>query len=471
MSGPAGAPIQDAAHKGSGPELARVIGFWGGVAVVVGTTIGSGIFRKPSTLAGLIHDPIVILALWAGFGAVAICGALALAELASMLPHSGGAYVYLRAAYGDSAAFVFGWLYLMVTTPATVGALATFAAELALGFAGVRAGPWSVPLVASTAVLLLAGGNLLGARLGSAIQSVLTVIKVSALLFVIVVGLTAASGTFAHLAPASGQPTPIAALGRAAASVIWAYDGWISVSMIAGEVRAPDRSLKGIIIVGMMVIVGLYLAANVGYFHALPVDEMARQASGVPQSIVRAQFGRTGEALIGGAILCSVLGALNGNVLTRPRVSYALARDGLTFGFLGRVHPRWGTPHVSLILQAIAAIVLIFALSDPRAPGALFDKLTTYFVVVEWFALLFAVAAVIVLRRRQPSAPRPFRTPGYPWVPVAFLLGTTAGLGAIVWGEWGEGNYSPVVGLLIAVLGFPCFALWRRISAASRTPR
>src|SRR5207237_1047077 len=141
----------DTASKPSGPpELARVIGFWGGVAVVVGTTIGSGIFRKPSTLAGLIPDPTVILGLWAGFGAVA-----------SLLPRSGGAYVYLRAAYGDAAAFVFGWLYLLVTTPATVGALATFSAELALGFAGVRAGPYSVPLVASCAVVLLAAGNLL----------------------------------------------------------------------------------------------------------------------------------------------------------------------------------------------------------------------------------------------------------------------------------------------------------------------
>ncbi|PYQ16705.1 MAG: hypothetical protein DMF80_03685 [Acidobacteria bacterium] len=437
--------------------LRRVIGFGGGLAVIVGTTIGSGVFRKPTTLARDVGDPATILGLWVAFGLVSLCGALALAELSSMLPRTGGVYVYLRAAYGDAAAFVFGWLYLLVTTPATNGALATFFGELILGLARVPAGPaspWRVPAVAGLTVLVLTAVNLLGARMGSAVQTVFTLIKVGALLVLMVVSFTLPEGSFGHLAPLPGGPR---ALGVGAASVIWAYDGWISVSMIAGEVVAAERLMRRIIIAGMLAIALLYVGANVGYFFAMPVGEMARQAAGVPQTIMAARFGTRGAVLISLAILCSVVGALNGNVLTRPRVPYALARDGLAFPFLGRAHPRWATPYVSILIQSAATVVLVALLRD-------FDRLTTYFVVVEWSALLFAVAAVIVLRHRRPDAPRPYRTPGYPWVPLVFLAGTLAGLVAIVWGEIDRAspNYSPLWGLLLAGAGFPVFAIWRR---------
>jgi APA family basic amino acid/polyamine antiporter len=243
------------------------------------------------------------------------------------------------------------------------------------------------------------------------------------------------------------------------ASVIWAYDGWVAVSMIAGEVVGAERLMRRIIVAGMMTIVLLYVGANVGYFHAMPVEVMARQTAGVPQWIVGKLLGPVGSTLIGVAILCSVFGALNGNILAKPRVVYALARDGLTFSFLGRAHPRWGTPHAAILIQTAAALLLVAVLRD-------FDRLTTYFVVVEWCALLFAVGAVIVLRRRLPDATRPFRTPGYPWVPLLFLAGTSVGLVAIVRGEVARGvpNYSPLWGLLIAAAGFPVYFLWRRLA-------
>jgi amino acid transporter len=241
--------------------------------------------------------------------------------------------------------------------------------------------------------------------------------------------------------------------------VIWAYDGWIAVSMIAGEVRAPERQMRRIIVAGMLTIVGLYVGANVGYFHALPVEAMARETGGVPQRIMTDALGPAGGTLIGAAILCSVFGALNGNVLAKPRVAYALARDGLTFAFLGRAHPRWATPWAAIAVHAIGAVVLVALLRD-------FDRLTTYFVVVEWCALVFAVGAVIVLRVRQPDAPRPFCTPGYPWTPLVFIAGTLAGLGAIVYGEVAQPvpNYSPLWGLLLAAAGFPVYAIWRNWS-------
>ena len=437
--------------------LKRVIGFWGGLSLIVGITIGSGIFRKPVTLARDVGDPAAILALWIGFGLVSLCGALALAELSTMLPQTGGVYVFLRAAYGDGAAFVFGWLYLLVTTPATIGALSTFFAELALGLAGVDPGhapPWRIPAVAAVTILALTGVNLLGARLGSGVQTLLAATKVGALVVLTAVAFLTPGGSFAHLTAASAGAHR---LGNGAASVIWAYDGWIAVSMIAGEVRAPERLMRRVMVAGMVAIVALYVGANVGYFYAMPVEAMARETVGVPQRIMAERFGPAGATVIGVAILCSVFGALNGNVLAKPRVAYALARDGLSFAFLGRPHPRWATPYAALVIQAAAAIVLVAVLRD-------FDVLTTYFVVVEWSALLFAVGAVLVLRRKRAELARPFRTPGYPWVPLLFLAGTLVGLVAIVLGELDRAvpNRSPLYGLLIAAAGFPVYALWRR---------
>lgn len=438
-------------------DLKRVIGFWGGTALIIGVTIGSGIFRKPYTLAKDLHDPVVILGLWGAFGVISLFGALALAELCSMLPRTGGAYVFLRAAYGDSAAFVFGWIYLLVTAPAGVGALAAFFAELLLGVCDVdlkAASPWAVPAIASATIAVLSVANLFGAKLGSAIQSLFTVIKVAALLVLIAASLFFVKGTFGHVGDRVGSTVTFATLGAGAASVIWAYDGWMTVSMIAGEVVAAEKLMKRIIVVGILAIVVLYLGANIGYFYAMPVGAMAQEAGGVPQRIMGDLLGRPGAVMIGVCIMCSVFGALNGNILAKPRVSYALARDGLSFGFLGTAHPRWATPYVSILIQGAVSIVLVLVLRD-------FDKLTTYFVVVEWFALLFSVGAVFVLRRKMPDAPRPFKTPGYPWVPLLFLVGTVVGLTAIVWDGIKKGNWSPVWGLLIAMAGFPVYWLWR----------
>ena len=445
-------------------DLRRVVGFWGGTSLIVGITIGSGIFRKPQTLAALVPDSAAILALWAGFGFLSLCGALALAELSSMLPRAGGAYVFVHAAYGEAAAFVFGWLYLLVSTPAAIGALATFFSELLLGLIGLEPktlAPWAVPAVASGAIAVLALANVRGARLGAAIQGGLTLVKVAGLVLVMGVAFLLADGSFAHLVAAPQRAVEAGAIGRAAASVIWAYDGWIAVSMIAGEVVAAERQMRRIIIAGMLGIVLLYLGANVAYFYALPVEAMAAATEGVPQRIMARALGPGGSLLIGLFILCSAFGALNGNVLAKPRVAFALARDGLTFAFLGRAHPRWSTPYAAILIQCGGAIALVWLLRD-------FDRLTTYFVVAEWTALLFAVGAVFVLRRRLPHEERPFRTPGYPWVPATFLVGTLMGLAAIVWGEIGQStpNYSPVWGLLIAAAGFPAHALWRRTSRA-----
>ncbi len=435
-------------------ELRRVIGFWGGTAFIVGVTIGSGIFRKPPTIAGLIPNPLVIMALWVAFGLISICGALTLAELSSLLPRAGGVYVYLRHAYGDAIAFVFGWLYVLVTTPATVGALATVFAEFLLNLAGVPAAGFKIQAIAIGAIVTLTIANILGAKVGAALGTVLTFIKVGALLAIILGVFLLGHGSFSHL---TGGPVPGEGLARAVASVIWTYDGWIAVSMIAGEVVAPEKLMKRVTIVGMLVIVVLYLGANLAYFYMMPLDVMAQQQAAIARTVMTSIAGPIGGTVILLSIMCSVFGALNANVLAKPRVAYAMARDGLTFPFLGWAHRRWATPWAAILVQGVAAIVMVLTLRD-------FDTLTTYFVVVEWTALIVSVAAVFVLRRTMADVPRPYCTPGYPWVPLVFVVGAGVGLAAIVWGEFKNGNYTPMYGLAIALAGFPVYQIWKRLN-------
>ena len=328
------APLQSQAQ-----DLRRVIGFSGGIAIIVGITIGSGIFRTPPTIAGLVPNALVIMALWTAFGLISVCGALALAELSTMLPRAGGVYVFLREAYGDAAAFVFGWLYVLVTTPTTVAALSVVFAEFLLNLLGMPVAARAVQMIAIAAIITLTGANVLGARVGAAVSEVTTLVKVTALAAIILGAFLLGHGDLSHMSERGVVEG--GGLARAVASVFWTYDGWIAVSMIAGEVRAPERLMKRIIIVGMLVIVTLYIGANLAYLYMMPVSIMAQQKEAIARTVMTAIAGPAGGVLILLAIMTSVFGALNGNLLAKPRVPYAMARDGLIFSFLGHTHPRW----------------------------------------------------------------------------------------------------------------------------------
>jgi len=446
-------PAHSQAH-----DLRRVIGLAGGTALIVGITIGGGIFRKPPTIAGLVPNPLVIMGLWIAFGLISICGALAVAELSSLLPRAGGVYVFLREAYGDAAAFVFGWLYVFVTTPTAIAALSVVFAEFLLNLLGVSAAALTLQMIAIAAIIILTCANVLGARVGAAVSEVTTLVKVSALAAIILGAFLLGHGSLSNIT--EGGVVGSGGLARAVASVIWTYDGWIAVSMIAGEVVAPERLMKRIIITGMLVIVTLYIGANLAYLYMMPVNVMAQQKEAIARTVMTEIAGPAGGVVILLAIMTSVFGALNGNLLAKPRVAYAMARDGLTFSFLGRIHPRWSTPWAALLIQGLVAIIMVLVLRD-------FDTLTTYFVVVEWAALIFAVGAVFVLRRKMAEAPRPFSTPAYPWVPLLFMVGTIIGVSAIVWGEIQVGNFSPIYGLGIALAGFPVHHLWKRLKRSA----
>ena len=253
-------------------DLRRVIGFSSGTALIVGITIGSGIFRTPPTVAGLVPSPLVIMALWVAFGLISICGALTVAELSSMLPRTGGVYVFLREAYGDAAAFVFGWIYVLVTTPATMAALATVFAEFLLNLLRMPSNVFTVQAIGIAAIVTLTFANVLGARVGAAVSEATTVVKVAALAAIILGAFLLGHGSASNLL--DGGPVKGDGLARAMASVIWTYDGWIAVSMIAGEVVAPERLMKRIIIAGMLTIVILYVGANLAYLYMMPIERL-----------------------------------------------------------------------------------------------------------------------------------------------------------------------------------------------------
>ena len=248
-------------------DLRRVIGFSSGTALIVGITIGSGIFRTPPTIAGLVPSAPIIMALWVAFGIISICGALTVAELSSMLPRTGGVYVFLREAYGDSAAFVFGWIFVLVTTPATMAALATVFAEFVLNLLHAPSSVVTVQAIGIAAIVTLTFANVLGARVGAAVSEATTVVKVTALAAIILGAFLLGQGSAANLL--EGGPVKGDGLARAVASVIWTYDGWIAVSIIAGEVIAPERLMKRIIIAGMLTIVTLYVGANLAYLYMI----------------------------------------------------------------------------------------------------------------------------------------------------------------------------------------------------------
>jgi amino acid transporter len=385
---------------------------------------------------------------------VSLCGALTLAELSSLLPRTGGTYVILQKAYGDAAAFTFGWMYLVGAIPASLGAVAMVFAEQLVELSGGEPGatsPAALKAIAAAIIVVLTVVNVLGVSLATTVQSLFTAIKMAALAALFFLALASGGWDASRLAPAGGVAA--SGLAQAAAFVIFTYNGWAYLGLVAGEVKDPDRQIRRIILSGMFIVIVFYLATNLMYHLSLSVSDIARETV-VARRVAFDLFGPAGGAAMNAAILASVFGTLCAIVLTNSRVPYAMARDGLGFSILGRCHPRFATPHISLVVQGAITVALIFWLGT-------FSRLSTYFVLVEWTALVFAIAAIFVLRRTMADAHRPYRTPGYPFVPLVFVVVVSLFLVGIAWSNAARGDWAPVIGLLIALAGFPAFSLWR----------
>jgi basic amino acid/polyamine antiporter, APA family len=400
--------------------LKRQLGLWSAVAVLIGSTIGSGIFRSPAGIADKLPGPFPLMAVWVAGGLFALCGALTLAELSGALPETGGAYVFIREGWGRMPAFLFGWSELTMIRAASLGAISTTFAEYALRVLGYdpSVAPYSdwVHYVAAVAIMLTATFNYVGLKWGSLVQNLTTLAKYGGLLFIIVLALAIGlPRTGGHYTPAAPEGSfHIAAFGLALVSVLWAFDGWADLSFVAGEVKEPRRTLPRAIIIGTVAVIVIYLLANLAYLAVMPVGEI-RHSQLVAADVAQRLVGLPGVVFVAATVMLSTFGTLNGTLLTSPRIFFAMADDGLFFRKVAAIHPRFGTPYVSILLVAALGVVFVMLRT--------FEQLADTFVtaIVPFYAL--AVAAIFVFRKRASYDP-PFRTPLYPVVPALFILAT-----------------------------------------------
>jgi APA family basic amino acid/polyamine antiporter len=406
--------MQTSAH--SSAQLARRLGFWSAIGIVIGVTIGSGIFRTPASIASRVPDPVLMLGVWLAGGFISLAGALSVAELAAALPQTGGWYVYLREGWGRLAGFLFGWSELVLIRASANGAISTVFSEYLLRSLGYDPAAYgaATDYLAAAAIITAAIVNIRGVQLGALVAGASSAAKFSALAllvlasFVLGGGAGASAGNFT----AAAGPVDAGMFGLALISVLWAYDGFADVSFVAGEVRNPQRTLPRAIVVGTLAIIGIYLAANVAYLYVNPLDRMAVSPL-IAADTMQALFGQVGVAFVAVVVTVSTFGALIAIMLSAPRIFFAMADDGLFFRALARVHPRYGTPHVAIALSA--ALGVLFVLTRT------FEQLADTFVLTIWPFYGLAIAGIYRLRRLRPDLPRPYKVPGYPFVPAIFV--------------------------------------------------
>jgi APA family basic amino acid/polyamine antiporter len=423
---------------------------------VIGTVIGSGIFLVPGgVLRQAGGHPGPALLVWVVGGALSLLGALAYGELGAMNPAAGGLYVYLRDAFGPLTAFLYGWTFFLVIATGSAATLAVASTSYLQQF--VTLGPIAQKLAAAGLLAIVAAINVGSTRRSADVQNWSTAIKVAALIVmsvVLVVWHREAPAVDPPFWPASVSSSLLSGMGLGMIGVLWAYEGWQYVTFSAGEAIDPQRTFPRAIVVGTASLVGIYLFANIGYLAALGPEGVAG-SDRVAAEAVGAIVGPGAAKLIAAAILVSIFSATNGLTISAPRVYYAMARDGLFFRTLGEVHPRYGTPAVSIGAGTLWAMVL--------AVSGTFEQLLTYVVFVGWIFYALGAACVFVLRRTQPDADRPFRVPGYPWTPMLFIVAAAALVGNTIATQPARA----AIGIGVVLLGLPVYFIWRKPEASS----
>ena len=450
------------------PSLDRAIGPVSATLLVIGSVIGSGIFLTTGAMAQIMPSASLILLAWAAGCLFALTGALTYAELGTMFPRSGGVYVFLGEAFGPLVGFLYGWASLLVVLSGGIAAVAIGFADSfsyfvpALSPAHIVvvvpvAGGWTIAahqLVAAGSILLLGAINYLGVRSGSGTNALLTVAKVTGLLLLLAFAVTSsrAAPAWTPIVPPQLE-SPLGAFGVAVIAVLWAAEGYYFLTYAAGEVRDPERTLPRALIVGLSAIAIIYLAANLAYLYALPMDQL-RGATRVAERAATALVGPSGAAIVSVTVVVSTLGANAAVILAGSRVLFAMAEGGLFFRRAAAVHPRFRTPHVAVVSLTVWASLL--------ALSGTYEQLFTYVVFTSVVFSLLGGLALFQLRRARPAADRPYRVWGYPLVPAVFVLSALV----LAVNTLRQRPRESLAGLGLLVLGLPAYFYWKRIGAA-----
>ena len=448
--------------------LSRDLGVTHAAAIVVGTIIGSGIFLVPAEMMQAVGSARLVYLAWIVGGVLSLAGAITYAELGAMKPEAGGEYVYIRDAYGPLPGFLYAWTWFAIAKPASIATLATGLVRIlgtfpALAFFNRAAlgRPLTITygqLAAITAAVLITALNYIGIKRAGDFQVVFTFVKVVIIIAVSLLAFTAASGTWRNFATSfSGATGGLAGFMAALVAALWAYDGWNDLNMVSGEIRNPERAIPIALIVGVAIVATLFMLTNAAVQYVLPAPAIA--ASQRPASDATAvAVGAWGAAVVSAGMALSILVTMNGTIMSGARVPFAMSRDGYFFRAMAEVHPRFHTPSVALIVQLVLSVgLLMFAGS--------FRQLFSLAIFAEWLFYMIAASTVFVLRRKEPDAPRPYRTWGYPFVPAIFI----AAAAVLLYYTFTENIRNSAWGVAVIAAGVPIYLYFAQRKSAART--
>jgi APA family basic amino acid/polyamine antiporter len=415
--------------------------------LVMGGTVGSGIFMNPYVVARQVHTPMLVLGAWIAGGVIALTGAFIYAELADRMPRVGGQYTYLRETYHPLLAFLYGWVLLLVIQTGGMAAVTVTFSRYFLELSGVHAADWQIALVTLTVLTIV---NCLGVRTGGTVQSILMVIKIFAILMLVVAGGFWVKTSLFHVRPVLDQPVSaglISAFGAAMVPVLFAYGGWQTACFVAGELKDPRRDLPRALVLGVLGVAVLYTAVNFICVRALGVTALA-QTETPASAVMRIAMGPTGAMIIALGIAISTLGFLSQSVLTAPRVYFAMAEDGVFFRQLAWVHPRTRVPVVAIVLQSVWTVVILLTGS--------YGQILNYVTSMDWIFFGLSASCLFLLRRRDPAGAT-IRMPGHPVTTALFCLACAGVVGNTIYRYPGN----TLVGMAILISGVPIYFIWK----------
>ncbi len=470
------------ANKG----LQKTIGLWSAISIVIGSVIGSNIFMKPASMAAQLGSPYLLIVVWIVAGLISMFGAMAFAELGTMFPETGGQYVYLRYAFGDLVAYLYGWSSVAVINTASIAATAFVLASYTGYFIPLphfsaaieHSCVLHIPLIgdilplqnfgikalAIIVIMSLSVVNYISVRSSNRIQLIATIFKVAVIVMLIAgIFLSGKGHAINFITNATGfhlnNWTLLAGFMAATTGAFAAYDGWNNLSMVAGEIKDPSRNITRGLIIGLWCCIGIYVLITLSYMYVLPIDAMARSPL-VASEATAVVMGNIGGTIIALLIVVSCLGGTNINLLTNARVIFAMAESKIFFNWSGKVHPKFNTPGNSVMLLGVWSSLLVISGS--------FDILADMFIFMSWVFYGLVVIGVFILRKKMPKAERPYKAWGYPWIPLIFVLFTAVYIGTTLYND--IANYlngsSPIInsvfGLLLTAIGIPLYYYFKR---------